>query len=132
MNNPAINHPPLYILHASECQRLHAEGMTKQQIAKHIGISDKTVRFSLASDEEKAAILSRKTRHAKRKRPAYYGKPHNPPARPIVKRAPSQVISHEVKSAALLAFARFEISREQLMFRITPQDKWRGKSWEEA
>lgn len=131
MNNPAINHPPLYILHAPECQRLHAEGMTKQQIAKHIGISDKTVRFSLASDEEKKAILFRKTRHVK-KRPVYYGKPHNPPARPIVKRVPSQVISPEVKNTALLAFAKHEITREQLMFRITPQDKWRGKSWEEA
>lgn len=132
MNNPAINHPPLYILHHSECQRLHAEGMIKQQIAKHIGISDKTVRFSLASDEEKVGILARRQRHVKKNRPTYYGKPHNPPARPIVKRAPSQIISPEVKTAAVIAFAKYEITREQLMFRITPQDKWRGKSWEEA
>lgn len=62
----------------------------------------------------------------------WYGAPHNPIAKPRLVRPPPSQVSQEVKNAALLAFARFEITREQLMFRITPQDKWRGKSWGEA
>lgn len=130
MNNPAINTPPLHVIHASECQRLFAEGLSKKQIAKHVGISDKTVLFSLASDERKAEILER-SRNKKKTRAAYYGKPHNPPPKHKVKRTISQPVPKEVFDAAILAFAKHEISREQMMFRITPQHKWRGKSWEE-
>lgn len=123
-----ITSPPLRVALAPECKRLRAEGMTKAGIAKRLGVSEHTVRLALASSEEKAEIQAKKEAKT-----GYNGVWHNPPAKPIpVKRAPSQVISKEVKDAAILAFARFEITRDQLMFRITPQDKWRGKTWGET
>jgi hypothetical protein len=123
MNNSHL----LRVKHAPECQRLRAKGMTKAGIAKLLGISEHTVRLALASNEEEQEIQAKK-----KAKTDYYGIWHNPQAKPIpVKRAPSQPISKEVKDAALLAFARFEINRAQLMFLITPQDKWRGKSWGE-
>ena len=117
----------LRVKHAPECQRLRAEGMTKAGIAKRLGISEHTVRLALASNEEGAEIQAKK-----KAKTDYYGIWHNPQAKPTLVKRESQAISKEAKDAALLAFAKFEITRAQLMFLITPQDKWRGKSWGES
>lgn len=119
---------PLYIIHTPECLRLRDEGLTLTTIAKRLGISHNTVAYALTDAAGRAKIIARK-----KPKDIGLGRIHSiaPPPR-VPTRTPSIPISKEAKAAAILAFSRHEISREQLMFRITPQDKWRGKSWAEA
>ena len=103
-------------LYGDECRRLKAQGLNPREIGKRIGISDTSVRYILASPEKRREI-NFKRREAD----------PQPPPRPA-KPKPQQQIAKDAKDAAIKAFARFEITREELMRRITPRDKWRGVS----
>jgi len=102
-------------LYGDECRRLKAQGFNPREIGKRIGISDTSVRYILASPEKRREI-NLKRREA------------DPPPAPRPKPKPPQRIAKEAKDAAIMAFARYEITREELMRRITPRDKWRGVS----
>jgi hypothetical protein len=103
-----------------ECRSLRAEGRTMRDISVRLGVSETAVRIVLtpgAREQRRAAKQD------------YYGvRPIRTSEQPPVKREP-QRISKEAKYAAIRAFAKQEITREELMRRITPRDKWRGKSW---
>jgi predicted transcriptional regulator len=119
---------PLYLIHTPECRRLYAEGVSKTDIARRLGISHNTVAYALTDDAGRAKIIARK----KISKVPSLGWVHSiDPVPREPRKISSSPISKEVFNAAILAFAKHEISREQMMFRITPQDKWRGKSWEE-
>jgi len=102
-------------LYGDECRRLKAQGLNPRQIGKRIGISDTSVRYILAGSEKRAEInFNRRSSDPKPKPP---------------KPKPPQQIAKDAKDAAIKAFARYEITREELMRRITPRDKWRGVSF---
>jgi len=101
-------------LYGDECRRLRAQGLNPREIGKRIGISDTSVRYILASPEKRREInFNRRSSEPKPKPP---------------KPKPQQQIAKDAKDAAIMAFARYEITREELMRRITPRDKWRGVS----
>jgi len=101
-------------LYGDECRRLKAQGFNPREIGKRIGISDTSVRYILASPEKRREInFNRRSSEPKPKPP---------------KPKPQQQIAKDAKDAAIMAFARYEITREELMRRITPRDKWRGVS----
>ena len=102
-------------LYGDECRRLKAQGLNPRQIRKRIGISDTSVRYILASAEKRREI-NFKRRDA------------DPPPKPKPIRPKPQTIAKDAKAAAIMAFAKYEITREELMRRITPRDKWRGVS----
>jgi len=102
-------------LYGDECRRLKAQGLNPREIGKRIGISDTSVRYILASPEKRREI-NFKRRDA------------DPPPKPKPAKPKPQQIPKDAKAAAIMAFAKFEITREELMRRITPRDKWRGVS----
>jgi hypothetical protein len=107
-----------------ECRRLRADGLSLSEIGRRLGVSADRVAYVLDENGYRA----RKTAAVKRHRGSWHcGVRHTAPA----KAAPVQreTISKEDKDAACLAFAKQEITREELMRRITPRDKWRGRSW---
>ena len=110
-----------------KARQLRADGLPYDDIAGILGLDSSTIRRAISDGVKAAPRPKGYLRNPK----DYYGIPHNPSSKPTVKRIQSQPVPKEIFDAAILAFARQEISREQLMFRITPQDKWRGKSWEE-
>lgn len=106
-----------------EALRLHATGMRAQQVAKAIGIARQTVRFFLDEDGEREKVRAR-ARGKKRDRgikryerstgaqaSSYYRRPTHEPQKSDGKREAM------VRDAAL-AFARNEITREQLVDRM--------------
>lgn len=119
-------------LYGDECRRLQAEGFRQFEIAKRVGISGSSVRYILADATLREFILAQK--RGGRAKKDYYGVHHNPlpPVPKSVKPSPSVAITREIKDAACLAFAKGEITRTELMARITPRDKWRGVSAFEA
>jgi hypothetical protein len=103
-----------------ECRSLRAEGRTMRDIAVRLGVSETAVRIVLIPG-------AREQRRAYKQ--DYYGVRPLPRAKPQpVPRDIPLKISKEDKDAAILAFARGQIDRFELMRRITPRDKWRGRS----
>jgi hypothetical protein len=107
-----------------ECHRLRAEGLSFIKIGMRLGVSADRVAYVLDENGYRA----RKTAAVKRHRGSWHcGVRHTASAKPSpVQR---ETISKEDKDAACLAFARGHIDRHELMRRITPRDKWRGRSW---
>jgi hypothetical protein len=103
-----------------ECRRLRADGRTMRDISIRLGVSETAVRIVLIPG-------AREQRRAYKQ--DYYGVRPLPRAKPQpVPRDIPLKISKEDKDAAIRAFAKQEITREDLMRRITPRDKWRGRS----
>ena len=121
--------PPLHIKHGDECRRLRAEGLSARAIAKHIGtISDTTVRSILDENTRQKAIA--RDRLAKRRRERKYeGKPRMKVAAAKPKPSPPHRPTPEQIRAACVDFGKGRITRDALMRRITPRDKWSGQSW---
>ena len=115
---------PLYILHGTECRRLHAQGMTIADIARQVGTSTNTVAYALMDAAGRAKVIARK----KADKEAGLGRVHTPPAKPKQGRPlPMSIISKEDKNAAVLAFAKHDIPLAEMMRRITPREKWRAE-----
>lgn len=106
-----------------EALRLHATGMRAQQVAKAVGIARQTVRFFLDEDGEREKVRAR-ARGKKRDRGTkryerstgaqaspYYCRPTREPQ-------PSDGKREAMIRDAALAFARNEITREQLSQRL--------------
>jgi hypothetical protein len=107
-----------------ECRRLRAEGLSQPEIALQLKRSSYAVRMVLHESAEQRMLL----RRARDRHLAIVRK--NAPKPVSVQAEPSGKITPEIKREAILAFSRHEISRGELMLRITPRDKWsRGGLW---
>jgi hypothetical protein len=101
-----------------ECRRLRAEGLSQPEIAAQLKRSSYAVRLVLHETAEQRMAL----RRVRDLRLACERK--SKPRSVSVKTEPSGKITPEIKREAILAFSRHEISRGELMLRITPRDKW--------
>jgi hypothetical protein len=105
-----------------ECRRLRADGLSLSEIGRRLGVSADRVAYVL---DENGYRARRRTDSARRRGSWNIEDPVRRPTGPIKR----ETISQEAKDAAIRAFAKQEITREELMRRITPRDKWRGRSW---
>lgn len=109
----------------NDCTRLRAEGMDPIGIARRLGKSIGMVRWVLDENNERQAARERASQSRGYRNRPHAGVYHDPSREPRnglepAKRAVKAPISKEVKDAACLAFALFEIDRATLMARITP------------
>ena len=101
-----------------ECRRLRAEGLSQPEIAVRLTRSPYAIRMVLHETAEQRRLM-RGVRDSHR---ACLRKKIPKPV--SVKPEASGIITPDIKREAILAFSRHEISRGELMLRITPRDKW--------
>jgi hypothetical protein len=99
-----------------ECLRLRAEGLSQPEIAIRLKLPRRAVLLALDETPEQKILMRRVRDRLRQPRTKVVPRP--------VKAELVGEITADIKRAAILAFSKHEISRGELMRRITPRDKW--------
>lgn len=111
--------PTLTETHGAECRRLVADGLTRTDVAKRLGVSRHTVNYAIADETERARLRVQKRHKKKRQRDCGANAPHRA-APPRKARDIPKPISGDIRAAALSAYLAGDIDRHEMGLWLTP------------